>query len=569
MGRPHQVIVVGGGLAGMRAAIAAHDLGVNVAVLTRVHAIRSHSGAAQGGVNAALANHPEGKDDSPERHAYDTVKGSDYLADQDAVEVMTSMAPGAVIEMEGWGCPFSRFDDGRIAQRPFGGGGFPRTCYATDRTGHVMLHTLFEQCVKRGIEFINEWQLIALGRTTERVVGVIAADVLSGEVRAIPCQAVILATGGYGRIYGRSTNAIINTGSGMGIAYRAGVPLKDMEFVQYHPTSLLGTNILMTEGCRGEGGYLRNRSGERFMFNYVSMDQPELAPRDIVSRCIQTEINEGRGFEGGYVHLDLTHLGSELIQERLPGIREICLQFAGIDPAEKPIPIQPGQHYSMGGVDVDATCAAPYLTGLFAAGEAACVSVHGANRLGGNSLLETVVFGGIAGRSAAAYASGHEWRDEEDALGIELHFQTQRIKSILESHGTETPGAIRAGLKEVMAEKVGIFRTAADLHSARWDVGELRDRFKRIRLSYKGRRYNLDLLRALELEHKLELAETIALGALTRTESRGSHSRVDHPKRNDADWLHHTLAWRQPDGSPGLDKKPVTFTKWQPEERKY
>jgi len=569
MGHPHKVIVVGGGLAGMRAAIAAHDAGARVAVLTKVYAVRSHSGAAQGGVNAALGNHPDGKDDSPERHAYDTVKGSDYLADQDAVEVMTREAPHTVIEMEGWGCPFSRFDDGRIAQRPFGGGGFPRTCYATDRTGHVMLHTLFEQCVKRQIEFINEWQLIAIGRTAERVVGIVAADVLSGELRAFPCQAVVLATGGYGRIYGRSTNAVINTGSGMGIAYRAGVPLKDMEFVQFHPTSLVGTNILMTEGCRGEGGYLRNRSGERFMFNYVSMDQPELAPRDIVSRCIQTEINEGRGFEGGYVHLDLTHLGRDLIMERLPGIREICIQFAGIDPIDKPIPIQPGQHYSMGGIDVDPTCACPHLPGLYAAGEAACVSVHGANRLGGNSLLETVVFGAIAGQSASQYVSGREWRDEGDALGIELHFQSQRVRSILESHGTETPGAIRAGLKDVMIGKAGIFRTAADLSSARWRIGELRDQFNRIRLSYKGWRYNLDLLRALELEHKLELAETIALGALTRTESRGSHYRVDHPKRNDADWLHHTLAWRQPDGSAGLDKKAVTMTKWQPEERKY
>lgn len=564
------ILVVGGGLAGLRAAIACHDQGASVRVLTKVYAIRSHSGAAQGGVNAALRNHPEGADDSPERHAFDTIKGSDYLADQDAVQTMTHEAPLRIRELEAWGCPFSRFEDGRIAQRPFGGAGFPRTCYATDRTGHVMLHTLYEQCVKRGIEFVNEWQLLALARTPERVVGAVALSRLTGALRALPADAVILCTGGYGRIYGRSTNAIINTGSGMGIAYRSGVPLEDMEFVQFHPTSLVGTNLLMTEGCRGEGGYLRNKRGDRFMYDYVGMERPELAPRDIVARAIEHEITEGRGFDGGYVHLDLTHLGEEQIKSRLPGIRELCLQFAGIDPIKQPIPIQPGQHYSMGGIDVDPDCSCPHLPGLYAAGEAACISVHGANRLGGNSLLETIVFGKVAGDNAVEYCAGlgHD-PSALRALTDELDWQGRRVDNMLSASGEQNAGRIRLHLKQIMIEKVGVFRDEPALKEALLGIRVLRSRFNDIRLTYRGLKYNLDLCRALELEHKLELAETIALGALHRAESRGGHHRVDYPERDDDQWLRHTLAWREEDGSARLDSKPVTITRYQPEARTY
>lgn len=565
-----EILVVGGGLAGLRAAIAAHDRGARVRVLTKVYAIRSHSGAAQGGVNAALRNHPEGQDDSPERHAFDTIKGSDYLADQDAVETMTREAPQRILELEAWGCPFSRFEDGRIAQRPFGGAGFPRTCYAADRTGHVMLHTLYEQCVKRDIPFLNEWQLVALARTPERTVGAVVLSRLTGALRSLPADAVILCTGGYGRIYGRSTNAIINTGSGMGIAYRSGVPLEDMEFVQFHPTSLVGTNLLMTEGCRGEGGYLRNKHGDRFMYDYVNMDQPELAPRDIVARAIEQEINEGRGFDGGYVHLDLTHLGADQIKALLPGIRELCLQFAGIDPIKQPIPIQPGQHYSMGGIDVDPDGSCPHLPGLYAAGEAACISVHGANRLGGNSLLDTIVFGRIAGESAAAYIGRTAPEPgAAKALSDELDWQGRRINRLLSTGGDQNAGRLREHLKKLMITKVGIFRDHTALEEAVHEVRALRTRFQSIRLTYRGLKYNLDLCRALELEHKLELAETIALGALRRTESRGGHCRVDFPERDDAHWLRHSLAWREEDGSARLDSKPVTITRYQPQAREY
>ncbi len=568
MARP-RVLIVGGGLAGMMAAIEAHEAGAEVTVLTRVYPVRSHSGAAQGGVNGALANHPDAADDTWQRHAYDTVKGSDYLADQDAAEFMTQRAPGVIIQLERWGCPFSRLDDGRIAQRPFGGAGFPRTCFAADRTGHVMLHTLFEQCTKRGIRFLSDWQLLALARDGDRIAGAVALDLPSGEVRGFAASAVVVATGGYGRVYARSTNAIINTGSGMGICYRAGVPLKDMEFVQFHPTTLIGTNILMTEACRGEGGRLRNVRGERFMGNYVSMDPPELAPRDIVARSIQREIDGGNGFPGGFVHLDLTHLGGPFIMERLPGIREICIQFAGIDPIDKPIPIQPGQHYSMGGIDTDVECRAAGLRGLFAAGEAACVSVHGANRLGGNSLLETVVFGQVAGRGAAEEAGSADGGPAREPLRMAVAEQEERIEALRASRGPELPADLRDELKQVMSDRVGIFRTAEDLRAAVERIAELRDRFPRVRLTSAGRRYNLDLSRTLELEHKLEIAEAIALGALERTESRGSHWRVDHPTRDDDNWLHHTLAVRAEDGSCRLARKPVTITSYAPAERTY
>ena len=572
----HPVLIVGGGLAGLRAAIAVHDAGLDCAVISRVHPVRSHSVAAQGGINAALGNAEGARDDTWEKHAYDTIKGSDFLADQDAVERMTREAPARVYEMEHWGCPFSRLADGRIAQRPFGGAGYPRTCYAADKTGHALLHTMWEQCVKRGIRTYQEFLVLSLTVREGRALGLIALNILTGEIVPLAADRILFATGGAGRIFGRSTNALINTGSGLAIAYQAEVPLKDMEFIQFHPTALFGTNILMTEGCRGEGGYLVNAEGKRFMEKYASKAM-ELAPRDIVARSIQTEINEGRGFGkggagGGYIHLDLRHLGAKKIKERLPGIRDICLNFAGIDPIDTPIPVQPGQHYTMGGIDTDVTGAAP-VEGLYAAGECACVSVHGANRLGGNSLLDTMVFGKLAGDAMAESLAGNANRTEpapeaRTLLEEDLRKTRDRAHRLMAGDGTEDPSAIRDRLKDVMIEKVGIFRDRGTLTEALAEVRELKERVAHIKVRSQARVFNLDLVTNVELEGMLEVAEVIALGALQREESRGSHYRLDFTSRNDADWLKHTLAHRTPEG-PQLDYSPVAITHYQPVERKY
>lgn len=389
----HDVLIVGGGLSGLRAAVGLCDR-YDVGLISKVHPIRSHSIAAQGGINAALANNPDSKDDTWEKHAFDTIKGSDYLADQHAVEIMCQEAIKIVYEMEHWGCPFSRFPDNTIAQRPFGGAGYPRTCFSSDITGHVLLNTLFERAVFKGVKIYPEHIVTALAMDNGICHGLIAIDQLNGKMVPIMSKATMFATGGYGRVYYYSTNALINNGSGIGLAYKSGVPMKDMEFVQFHPTCLIGTNILMTEGARGEGGYLVNKEGRRFMEDYAPK-MMELAPRDIVSRSIQTEIEQGRAFEGElgkYVHLDIRHLGAQKIIERLPGIRNICIDFLGIDPIKEPIPIMPAQHYSMGGIDTNEKCET-LIKGFYAAGECACVSVHGGNRLGGNSLLDTIVFG--------------------------------------------------------------------------------------------------------------------------------------------------------------------------------
>lgn len=563
----HDVVVVGGGLAGLRAAIAVHDAGLQVAVASRVHPVRSHSVAAQGGINAALGNAPDAEDDDWEKHAFDTVKGSDYLADQDAAELLAQEAVPRVYEAEHWGCPFSRFPDGRIAQRPFGGAGFPRTCFATDKTGHALLHTLYQQSLRREFTIYEEWVVLDLVVGDERCVGVIAMDLVSGEVVSLGAGAVIFATGGAGQIFRHSTNALINSGFGMGIAYRAGVPLKDLEFVQFHPTSLYGTNILITEGARGEGGYLRNNSGERFMEKYAPKAM-ELGPRDIVARAIQREINEGRGFGDGYVHLDLTHLGAERIQERLPGIRGIAMSFAGVDPITAPIPVLPAQHYTMGGIDCDHD-GVTSLPGFFVAGECACVSVHGANRLGGNSLLETLVFGYRAGQAAARYAGGNpRFSGWERSLREARKRVSNEINRVLVHEGRDRASQLRDDLRAVMSRKVGVFREEGELAQAVAEIGTLQERYRQAGLMSRNRRYNLDLIRYLELGSMLDMAEVIARGALGRRESRGAHARRDFPDRNDEEWLVHTVARRNGDG-PQFTRSEVRLTRWQPQERRY
>ncbi|UCD16356.1 MAG: FAD-binding protein [Candidatus Zixiibacteriota bacterium] len=564
----YDVVVVGGGLAGMRAAIAAHDAGVKVGLISKIHPVRSHSGAAQGGVNAALGNHPEGHDDSPDRHAYDTIKGSDFLADQDAVEIMTAAAPGIIIEMEHWGCPFSRFEDGSIAQRPFGGAGFPRTCYGADRTGLYLLHTLYEQVVKRGIGVLYERFVTRLAVRDERCAGVVVMNLHSGEFETIAGNAVIFATGGSGRIYStNTTNAHASTGLGVAIPYWAGVPLKDMEFIQFHPTGLDGSSILMTEGCRGEGGYLINNSGERFMKNYVSEKVMELAPRDIVARSIRTEINEGRGFEDRYVHLDLRHLGAERIMERLPGIREICLKFRNIDPIKEPIPIQPAMHYTMGGIDCDKD-GVTACEGFYAAGECACVSVHGANRLGGNSLLETIVFGARVGKYAAEKAKGEAQTGDSDTLNRAKKVEEDRYRQLRTSDGRENPYEIKDELSAIMVDKAGIFRNETDMRKAVDEIAVLKDRFRKIRPIPDTGKFNYDFLWVTEIAGNLDTALTVAAGALNRTESRGAHFHLGFPKRLDEQWLKHTLYAYSPEG-PQISYAKVNPGKYPPEERKY
>jgi succinate dehydrogenase / fumarate reductase flavoprotein subunit len=562
----HDILVIGGGLAGLSAALNA-DPELSVAVVSKVHPLRSHSVAAQGGINAALGNNPDGRDDSWEKHAFDTVKGSDYLADQKAAELMCERAIPTIYELEHLGVPFSRFPGAVIAQRPFGGAGFPRTCYAADRTGLVILHTLHEQSMRRGVKFYSEWLVTRLVIRDKKCQGVIVYDLSSGEIFPVEARAVIFATGGYGRVYFKTTNAFINHGSGIGIAYRAGVPLKDMEFVQFHPTSLIGKNILITEGARGEGGLLVNNKGERFMADYAPQAM-ELAPRDIVARAIQTEIDKGNGFDDDFVHLDLRPLGEKKIKKRLPGIREICINFGGFDPIEKPIPIQPAQHYSMGGINADKNCATE-VDGFYAGGECSCVSVHGANRLGGNSLLDTVVFGKIAGEQASLFLHGggnpsvssqsleEDAAEEKDRLDV-----WRRRESGIKIH------LMMEKLKLAMSDKVGIFRTKKDLAEGLKIIRGLKEDYGQTYLSGKSLRYNQELVNIFEFEAMLDLAEIITLGALNREETRGSHYRLDFKTRNDEDWLRHTIVTCV-DGKPVISTSDVDIFKYQPVERKY
>lgn len=561
----HDLLIIGGGLAGLRAAIEAKKAGADVAILSKVHPLRSHSVAAQGGVNAALDNVPAPIPDSWRNHAFDTIKGSDYLADQDAVEVMCQEGIERVIEMERWGTLFSRTEDGRIAQRPFGGAGFPRTCYAADRTGHNLLHVLYEQIIRFNIPVYEEWHALSLVVDEGRCLGILAFSPLKGKIVPIQAKATIMATGGYGRLYLRSTNALINTGRGCSLAYRAGVPLEDMEFVQFHPTSLYGTNILITEGARGEGGYLINVKGDRFMSNYAP-HLMELGPRDIVARAIQTEIDEGRGFGEEYVHLDLRHLGREKIMDRLPGIRQIAIDFAGIDPISEPIPIQPAQHYSMGGIptNIDGETS---LLGLYAAGECACVSVHGANRLGGNSLLETLVFGKRAGEKAALHGDQNPTNATAVFQQAFRQFQSN-LNEILKREPEEPCFKLREEMKTLMTYQVGIFRKESSLQSAREKVRGLKKRLNHVGIRQKTLLFNQELIQYFELEGMLDLAEVIIEGALARHESRGSHFRTDYPKRDDEHWLRHTLAYKTSEGIK-LEYKPVTITSYPPQKREY
>ena len=554
----HDVVIMGAGLGGLRAAIEAKAKGADVAVLSKLHPVRSHSDQAQGGINAAL-----GENDSWEKHAFDTVKGSDYLADQDAVEILCRDAPRAVIELEHWGSLFSRTQSGRLAQRPFGGAGFPRTCFAADKTGHVLQTTIYEQARKSDVQFYDEWFATSLIIEDNVCRGLTAIDILTGELHEVRSRALILAAGGAGQVYGRTTNSLSTTGDAIAMAYDAGLPVEDMEFMQFHPTTLYGSNILISEAARGEGGYLVNSSGDRFMKKYAP-EAVELAPRDVVARAEETEILEGRGFEGGFLHLDLRHLGEAKIDKRLPTIRELAIYFAGVDPVKEAIPIQPAQHYTMGGIPTDLDGATP-VKGLFAAGECACVSVHGANRLGGNSLLDTIVFGRRAGERAAQYAKESTTTSySKEAVKKE----EQRIETLRKRESGVKASEIKRKLGSVMVEKVGIFRCQNDLETAKTAVTRLKREFAKVSPMDSSKKFNTSLLETLEVGFTLDLAEVIIAGALARNESRGAHYRTDYPKRDDVNWLKHTLAHRTSEG-PKLSYKPVTITRFQPATRGY
>ncbi len=561
----HEIVIVGGGLTGLMAAISASDRGRDVAVLSKVHPLRSHSVAAQGGINAALGNNLTKGMDSWEAHSLDTVKGADYLADQDAVIILCQDAPRAVMELEHMGTVFSRNEQGKIAQRPFGGAGFPRTCYAADRTGHNLLHTLYEQCMSRRIAFYDEYFVTRLVQAGGRCNGCVAVNITTGEIEGFASKAFLLATGGYGRIYAHSTNAHINTGDGAALALATGLGLKDMEFVQFHPTTLFGTNMLITEGARGEGGILKNSSGERFMSRYAEHSM-ELAPRDIVARAIQTEIAEGRGHDGGFVDLDLTHLGKDRIGSRLPGIRQIAMEFAGIDPGTGPIPVQPGQHYSMGGVDAMNDCATA-LPGLYAAGECACISVHGANRLGGNSLLETVVFGRIAGNSMS---DGTDRAPGPDLVPMResMDLESSRIDSIINRKEGERQSALREQLKRIMWASFGIFREEGRMEKGLAMIRDIQHRTMSVSIDDKTKPFNQALLEVLELGGMVNIAESVGLSALYRRESRGSHFRTDFPKRDDAEFLRHTITSVRNDGL-SISYSPVRLGTFEVKEREY
>ncbi|QLD91142.1 FAD-binding protein [Natronomonas salina] len=606
----HDVIVVGAGGAGLRAAIAAHEAGADVAMVTKLHPVRSHTGAAEGGINAALRD-----GDDWELHAYDTMKGSDYLGDAPAIETLAQDAPEEVVQLEHWGMPFSREEDGRVSQRPFGGLSFPRTTYAGAETGHHLLHTMYEQVVKRGIQVYDEFYVSRLAVTDHddpedrECHGVVAYDIKNGEVVGFRATGgVILATGGDGQVFDHTTNAVANTGDGPAMAYRVGVPVEDMEFVQFHPTTLPSTGVLISEGVRGEGGILYNSEGERFMFEYgYANNAGELASRDVVARAELTEVNNGRGIEDEYVYLDMRHLGEERIYDRLENIIHLAEDFEGVNPVDEPMPVKPGQHYHMGGIETNEhgqTC----IDGLYAAGECACASVHGSNRLGGNALPELIVFGARAGHHAAGRDLGEPEvptglgakSEDEDSLDtpvepgavagsdedvaadgalveprevVEHAVETerQRIETLLERDGTNH-AEIRADLQKAMTENVNVFRNKEGLQEALEVIRECRERYQDVAVSDPSRTFNTDLIHTIETRNLIDVAETITLGALAREEFRGAHWRQEHQERKDENWLKHTMiAWN--DGTPELYYKPVILEgedkEYEPKVRSY
>ena len=606
----HDVIVVGAGGAGLRAAIAAQEAGADVAIVSKLHPVRSHTGAAEGGINAALRDA-----DSWQDHAYDTMKGSDYLGDAPAVEALCQESPEEVIQLEHWGMPFSREEDGRVSQRPFGGLSFPRTTYAGAETGHQMLHTMYEQVVKRGVTVYDEWHVMDLAVTDEddpvdrTCHGVVAYDIQSGEVSGFRADnGVILATGGMGQVFDHTTNAVANTGDGVAMAYRAGVPMEDMEFIQFHPTTLPSTGVLISEGVRGEGGILYNEDGERFMFEHgYANNDGELASRDVVSRAELTEVNEGRGIEDEYVHLDMRHLGEERILDRLENILHLAEDFEGADGLTEPMPVKPGQHYAMGGIETN-EFGETAIGGLYAAGECACASVHGANRLGGNALPELIVFGKRAGRHAAGEEMGEaeistgkegEWepadyefgievgeaggqgpaaadggavaRDPDSVLKAEVKRAKARVDELLARKG-RNHAEIRSAVQETMTANVNVFREEGRLEETLGDLREAREAYKSVAVSDPSRTFNTDLIHTMETRNILDIAEALTMGALAREEFRGAHWRKQHQERKDESWLKHTLvSWN--DGEPELWYKPTILEgenkTYEPKSRSY
>jgi succinate dehydrogenase / fumarate reductase flavoprotein subunit len=568
----YDVLVVGAGLAGMRAALAAQQAGADVAILSKVHPLRSHSNAAQGGINAALTD----RGDDWQEHGYETVKGSDYLGDQDAIEILAEEAGSEIITLEHMGVIFSRNEEGYLGTRRFGGQQRARTFFVSDFTGQALLHVMFEQIVKSGVRVLDEWFVTSLVTHEGICTGVTALEMRTGEIHTVGARSVILATGGLGRVFEPSTNGLVCTGDGMSLGYRAGVPLMDMEMVQYHPTTLKGNGLLISEAARGEGAHLLNADGERFMQKYAP-NMLELASRDVVSRAEQTEINEGRGIDG-CVLLDCRHLGRDFILEKLHQIHEEGMTYANVDLTKEPIPIRPGMHYQMGGLktDVDGRCWDKLggdwggVQGLFAAGEAACVSLHGGNRLGANSLLDTVVFGRRSGVAAAAFAK------DAAASGIPLpgdavqSQEAERINALLARNGTgDRVAGMRLEMGEAMNEHLAVFRNEEGMQTAFEKIKELQQRYGSVSVKNSGKIYNTSLIFALELGFMLDCAESIVSGAIQRKESRGAHTRTDFPDRNDDEWLKHILVYYQDDGEPRTSTLPVVITRWEPQIRVY
>nr|WP_042195837.1 succinate dehydrogenase flavoprotein subunit [Kibdelosporangium sp. MJ126-NF4]CEL22253.1 Succinate dehydrogenase flavoprotein subunit [Kibdelosporangium sp. MJ126-NF4]CTQ93035.1 Succinate dehydrogenase flavoprotein subunit (EC 1.3.99.1) [Kibdelosporangium sp. MJ126-NF4] len=579
----YDVVIVGAGGAGMRAAIESGQR-ARTAVLTKLYPTRSHTGAAQGGMCAALANVEE---DNWEWHTFDTIKGGDYLVDQDAAEIMAKEAIDAVLDLEKMGLPFNRTPEGKIDQRRFGGhtrnhgeAAVRRACYAADRTGHMILQTLYQNCVKHGIEFFNEFYVLDICLTPDAngepvCTGAIAYELATGEIHVFQAKSVVFATGGFGKVFKTTSNAHTLTGDGMGIIFRKGLPLEDMEFYQFHPTGLAGLGILLTEGARGEGAILRNASGERFMERYAPTIK-DLAPRDIVARSMALEVLEGRGAgpNKDYVLLDCTHLGAEVLETKLPDITEFARTYLAVDPVKEPVPVYPTAHYAMGGIPTNIHAEVlrdndHVIPGLYAAGECACVSVHGANRLGTNSLLDINVFGRRAGIAAAEYANAHEHVDLPETP---TQFVEDQLALVLSEHGSEHVADIRTELQATMDANASVYRTEDTLKQALHDVQALKSRYAHITVQDKGKRYNTDLLEAIELGFLLELAEILVVGALNRKESRGGHAREDYPNRDDTNYMRHTMAYKEGESLTAdirLDYKPVTFTRYKPMERKY